>query len=318
MSSLDILIKDDSFSPSVRERLAAAFTVHDLPTSAECEALLADRGDTIGALITTGHIGATAKEMDAMPNLKIVGCYGVGYDGIDVDAATARGVWVSNTPDVLNDDVADLALAMMLALIRQLPQAERYVRDGRWKTHGNFALTDRLGGKCLGMLGMGRIGSAIARRALAFDMTIAYHATAPKPESGHQWAKSPVALAQMCDILCVAMPATAQTIAMVNEDVLRALGKDGYLVNIARGSLVDEPALIAALQNGQIKGAALDVFAAEPDVPSDLLAMENVVFSPHQGSATIHTRHRMAELVADNVERALRGELPVTPVNSGI
>jgi len=215
----------------------------------------------------------------------------------------------------LNDDVADLALALMLAVVRRLPAAEVYVRSGRWPAQGDFGLTDRLTGKRLGMLGLGRIGAAIVKRAQGFDMEVAYHATKRKAQSPHLWCDSAAALAEWADILCVAMPATARTVGMVDAKVLRALGGDGYLVNIARGSLVDEPALITALQNRDIRGAALDVFADEPRVPAELRACDNVVLSPHQASATLHTRHRMAELVADNIEAVLRGRAPVTPVN---
>jgi len=317
MNGNDILLKDGLLPPPVRARLAAAFTVRDWPAAPEAQQqLLAAHGANIAALITTGHAGADGAAMDQLPGLKLIACYGVGYDGIDVAAAAARGVWVSNTPEVLNDDVADMALALMLAAVRQLPAAERYVRDNGWPARGDFPLTDRLTGKRLGMLGMGRIGGAIVKRALAFDMAIAYHATKPKPQSPHQWADSPAALARWCDILCVAMPATAQTAGMVNAAVLRALGARGYLVNIARGALVDEDALIAALQSGVIKGAALDVFANEPHVPQALREFDNVVLSPHQGSATAHTRHRMAEVVADNIEAVLQGGAPVTPVNA--
>ena len=316
MSSAEIVLIGSILPTDVCARLSASFTLHQFSSGGDASAkFLADHGQNISALITAGNTKADAAMMDQMPNLQIIGCYGVGYDGIDTEAAAERGAWVSNTPDVLNDDVADLALALMLALMRQLPQVDRYVRNGEWKKHGDFVLTDRLTGKRLGMLGMGRIGSAIVRRALAFDMAVSYHATKVKSDVPHQWADSPSALAVGCDILCVCMPATAQTHNMVNAEVLSALGADGYLINVARGALVDQDALITALQNGVIKGAALDVFANEPNVPDTLLAMDNVVLSSHQGSATIHTRRRMAELVADNVTAVLHGDAPLTPVN---
>ena len=316
MSGMEIVLLGDMLPAAVCERLSASFTLHRFVASGdESASFLAAHGPNIGALIAAGDAQVEAATMEQLPNLKLVACYGVGYDGIDTEAAAARGVWVSNTPDVLNDDVADLALALMLALVREVPQVDRYVRAGQWQTRGDFALTDRLTGKRLGMLGMGRIGGAIVRRALAFDMDISYHATRIKPDSPHRWADSPSSLAAGCDILCVVMPATAQTRGMVDEQVLRALGKDGYLVNIARGALVNEAALIQALKNNTIKGAALDVFAHEPNVPDDLRAMDNVVLSSHQGSATTHTRLRMAELVADNIEAVLHGSVPVTPVN---
>ena len=299
-------------TPEVQARLESRFAVFS-PDS------LAGNAEEVGAVITTGHRGADAALMDGFPHLRIVACYGVGYDGIDVGAATKRGIWVSNTPDVLNDDVADLALALMLSVVRRLPESERWARAGQWETGGDFSLTERLTGRRLGMLGMGRIGGAIVRRALAFDMEVYYHATARKEGSPHKWAGSVLELAREVDILCVAAPATEQTRGMVNGEVLRALGKEaglGWLVNIARGSLVDESALIEVLREGVIAGAALDVFADEPRIPLELREMENVVLSPHQGSATYHTRRAMGELAAENVERVLGGEKPKTPVNN--
>ena len=307
-----VLLTGGFLMPEVQARLESRFAVFS-PDSA------GDNAEEVGAVITTGHHGADAALMDGLPNLRIVACYGVGYDGIDVEAATKRGIWVSNTPDVLNDDVADLALALMLAAVRRLPESERYARGGKWEAAGEFPLTERLTGRRLGMLGMGRIGGAIVRRALAFDMEVFYHATARKGDSPHRWAGSAAELARQVGILCVAAPATPQTRGMVDAEVLRALGKgrgEGWLVNIARGSLVDEPALIAALRDGVIAGAALDVFADEPRIPAELREMENVVLSPHQGSATFHTRRAMGELAAENVERVLSGEKPKTPVNN--
>ena len=313
-----VLLTGGFLMDEVRARLESNFAVFVLPESAaEGESFLAQNGGAVSAVITTGHRGADAALMERLPRLKIAACYGVGYDGIDVAAATRLGVWVSNTPDVLNDDVADLALALMLAAVRRLPESERHIRNGRWESEG-FPLTERLTGRRLGMLGLGRIGGAIVRRALAFRMEVSYHATARKPDLPYGWAASPAGLARGCDILCVAAPATPQTRGLVDAEVLRELGKGrgaGWLVNIARGALVDEPALVAALRDGVIAGAALDVFADEPRVPAALRAMENVVLSPHQGSATFHTRRAMGDLAAENVELVLRGELPRTPVN---
>ena len=310
----EVLLTGGFLSDEVRARLQANFKVRELPKLSS--SLQQQSCGNIGAVITTGHHGAGAELMDALPNLKVIACYGVGYDGIDIEAATARGVWVTNTPDVLNDDVADLALGLMLSITRRIPSAERYLREGKWQTQGDHPTTDRLTGKRLGMLGMGRIGGAIVRRALAFDMKISYHATAQKKDSPHQWAASAQELAEGCDILCAAMPATAATEKIVNAEVLRALGSKGYFINIGRGALADEPALVSALQGGVIAGAALDVFADEPNVPEELKKMENVVLSPHQGSATIHTRNAMGNFAAENVERVLRGEKPQTPVNN--
>ena len=313
-----ILLTGEFLMDEVRARLESGFAVYDLPEAEpERGAFLTEHGAAIGAVVFAGHQGADSALMDKLPNLKIIACHGVGYDGIDVDAATVRGVWVSNTPDVLNDDVADLAMALMLAVVRRLPAAERFARD-EWERGGAFPLTDRLSGRRLGMLGMGRIGGAIVRRAAAFGMEISYHATARKMDSPHRWAESPAALARACDILCAATPATPQTRGMVGAEVLRELGKGeglGYLVNIGRGSLVDEPALVSALAEGVIAGAALDVFADEPRIPAALKRMDNVVLSPHQGSATLRTRRAMGILAAENAELVLRGKPPKTPVN---
>ena len=299
----------------VRARLESGFAVRVLPNSeSECDAFLAQHGrDFEGAIATS----ASGEMMDETPNLKIIACYGVGYDGIDADAAARRGIWVSNTPDVLNDDVADLAIGLMLAVVRRIPAAQCFAKD-EWSSGGSFPLTDRLTGRRLGMLGMGRIGGAIVRRALGFGMEISYHATAPKPDSPHRWAENPVALARECDVLCAAAPATPQTRGIVNAEVLQALGKnqgEGYFVNIGRGALVDEEALVSALANKVVAGAALDVFENEPHIPDALKHMDNVVLSPHQASATKHTRRAMGMLAVENVEAVLKGLPPKTPVN---
>ena len=311
----EVLITGKFLPSQTRARLESAFVVRELPLEKQA-AFLAQYGKNIGALITGGHQQADAGMMDALPQLAVISCYGVGYDGIDVAAASERGIWVCNTPGVLNDDVADMGIALMLAVVRRIPAAERYVRCGKWQSDGSFSLTDRLSGRRLGMLGMGRIGSAIVRRALAFDMQISYHATAQKKDSPHQWAASAKELARGCDILCAAMPATAQTTKIVNAEVLRELGAAGYFVNIGRGALVDGPALVSALQDGIIAGAGLDVFADEPNVPMALMQMDNVVLSPHQASATFHTRRAMAELSAENAICVLNGQPPQTPVNN--
>ncbi|MGI9338793.1 MAG: 2-hydroxyacid dehydrogenase [Gammaproteobacteria bacterium] len=310
----EVLLSGGFLAAQTRAKLEADFVVRELPPPDARAAFFAEHGGNIGALITGGHQRADAAMMDNMPHLAVISCYGVGYDGIDVKEATKRGIWVCNTPEVLNDDVADMAMALMLAVVRRIPAAERFVRGGQWQK-GNFHLTDRLSGRRLGMLGMGRIGGAIVRRALAFGMTITYHATAKK-DTPHQWAKSPATLAKECDILCAAMPATPQTTGIVNAEVLQALGPEGYFVNIGRGALADEPALVDALQKGIIAGAALDVFADEPNVPQALMNMDNVVLSPHQGSATTHTRKAMSELTAENAIRVLHGQPPQASVNN--
>ena len=252
--------------------------------------------------------------MAQLPALEIVSIMGVGYDGVDVAAAKARGAMVTHTPDVLNDDVADLALALALSIARRLPQADRYVRAGRWASDGPMPLATKLSGARMGIVGMGRIGQAIAHRAQAFGMSIAYTARSAKPALPFAYHPSARELAAASDFLVVITPGGAGTRKLIDAAVLDALGPQGYLINVARGSVVDEQALIAALQQGRIAGAALDVFEAEPHVPEALRALDNVVLVPHIGSATRATRQAMADLARDNLVRHFAGQAPKTPV----
>jgi lactate dehydrogenase-like 2-hydroxyacid dehydrogenase len=242
---------------------------------------------------------------------------GVGYDGIDVTAATARGVVVTHTPDVLNDDVADLALGLMLCAARQLPAADRYVREGRWEAQGPMPLARKMAGARLGLVGIGRIGQAIAHRAAAFGMSIAYTARHARSELPYRYFPTPKALAAESDFLVLITPGGAGTRGLIDAEVLAALGKErgeGFLVNVARGSVVDEPALIDALERGVIAGAGLDVFADEPRVPARLAALPHVVLVPHIGSATGQTRQAMADLAAANLREHFAGRALPTPV----
>lgn len=255
-----------------------------------------------------------AAEMDALPDLRAVTNFGVGYDNVDVAEATRRGIVVSNTPDVLTDAVADLTVALVLDVLRQVSAAERWLRGGGWASGARFPLTRDVRGATVGILGLGRIGEAVAERLEVFGATIAYHSRHPKG-AALTYHDSPVALAAASDVLVVLTPGGPDTVHLVGAEVLDALGPEGYLVNVSRGSVVDEEALIAALEAGRIAGAGLDVFADEPHVPAALLSREDVVLLPHIGSATVQTREAMASLVLDNVAAFLeRGEL-VTPVN---
>ena len=244
--------------------------------------------------------------MARLPALEIISIMGVGYDGVDVAAAKARGVMVGHTPDVLNDDVADLALALMLNIARRIPQADAYVRAGQWPA-GPMPLARKMSGTRLGVVGMGRIGQAIAQRALAFGMSVAYTARSAKADLPFAFHATPQALAAASDFLVVITPGGAATRKLIDAEVLRALGPAGYLINVARGSVVDEAALIAALQQGTIAGAALDVFENEPQVPEALRALDNVVLVPHIGSATVQTRHAMAARAFANLEAHFAG-----------
>lgn len=261
-----------------------------------------------------GFDGAT---IDALPDLELVALCSVGYDSIDLDQLQARGIALTNTPDVLTDDVADLAIGLMLALYRRIPFGDAYVRGGDWARSGPAPLSHRASGRRIGILGLGRIGQAIAARAAPFATEIAYHSRNPVPGIAYRYADSAEALAASVDILIVATPGGGGTAKLVDRQVLDALGPTGVLINIARGSVVDEPALIAALRDGRIGGAGLDVFADEPHVPAELIALDNVVLLPHQGSATIETRTAMGQLVLDNVAAFFAGLPLITPVAIG-
>ena len=228
-------------------------------------------------------------------------------------AARARNIIVTNTPDVLNDCVADLAFGLLIATARKLPQAMRYTQEGKWH-HGFYPLTTRVSGKRLGIIGLGRIGRVIARRASGFDMQVGYHRRGQDPNTPYLYFADLIDMARWADFLLVMVPGGPATRNMINARVLEALGPKGILINPARGSVVDEPALVQALKDGKVGGAGLDVFANEPNVPPELLAMDNVVVLPHVGSATVETRSAMAGLVVENLVRHARGEQPLTPL----
>jgi len=239
--------------------------------------------------------------------------FGVGYDGVDVAAARERGIAVTHTPNVLNDEVADLAMALVLAVSRRLVEADRYVRTGAW-AKGPMPLARKVSGARMGIVGLGRIGNAIARRAEAFGMSIAYTARAEKADAPYPYFATAEALAREVDFLVVITPGGAATRKLIDAKVLAALGKKGYLVNVARGSVVDEPALVEALRAGTIAGAGLDVFENEPNVPAELLALDNVVLTPHVGSATWQTRQAMADLSFGNLQAHFAGKPLLSPV----
>lgn len=267
----------------------------------------------ITAIAASGESKLPAALVERLPALKMVSVMGVGYDGVDVAACRARGAMVTHTPDVLNDDVADLAIGLMLCAARQLPAADRYVREGRWP-QGPMPLQRKMSGARLGIVGMGRIGQAIAARAAAFGMPIAYTARSAKPALPHRFVPDVVSLAEQSDFLVVITPGGAGTRKLIDARVLAALGPKGILVNVARGSVVDEAALIDALERGTLGGAALDVFEDEPNVPERLRALPHVVLAPHVGSATAATRQAMADLAFANLKSHFAGTAPVTPV----
>jgi lactate dehydrogenase-like 2-hydroxyacid dehydrogenase len=287
--------------PFLYEPLKADFRCHDYLQAADKPAFLAAVGPKIRGLVQGGGTITPTALLDALPALEIISVFGVGYDGVPVDYCRRRGIKVTHTPDVLTDDVADVAVGLVLMTGRGFAKAERFVRAGQWP-RGGFELTTRLGGRTVGILGLGRIGKAIAARLSAMGMRIAYTGRHAQADVPYRFVPDLVALAGESDFLVVACPGGPATRNLVDAKVLAALGPEGTLVNIARGSIVDEPALVAALAGGTIKAAGLDVFADEPNVPAELLAMDNVVLLPHVGSATRETRQAMADLCRANLD----------------
>jgi hydroxypyruvate reductase len=303
-------------SPLFLPQLQAACTVHDRLHEGDAAAFAAV-APLVRAIAASGESKVSAELIAQLPALELISVMGVGYDGIDVNAARARGVVVTHTPGVLNDDVADLAIGLMLCAARQLPAADRYVREGRWPG-GPMPLARKMSGARLGLVGMGRIAQAIATRAAAFDMPIAYTARSAKPALPYRYLPTPAALAAQSDFLVLIAPGGAGTRKLINAEVLAALGASspakGILVNVARGSVVDEAALIDALERGVIAGAALDVFEDEPRVPERLRALPQVVLAPHIGSATQATRQAMADLAFGNLSEHFAGRPLLSPV----
>ena len=305
MSKPDVLVAA-KFPPYLMNRLQQDFTVHERLHETD-PAAFAAVAPKIRAIACGGESRVPRSLMDQLPALEMVSVMGVGYDGVDVAAALDRKVPVSHTPNVLNDDVADLAIALMLSVARRIPQADRFVRENRWPG-GAFPLARKMSGARLGIVGIGRIGQAIVHRAAAFGMSIAYTARSQKKELPHKYYPSATALAAQVDFLVVITPGGAATAKMINREVLDALGPDGYLLNVARGSVVDQEALIEALKQGRIAGAGLDVFDGEPQVPQALREMDNVVLTPHIGSATDATRQAMADLCHANLAAHFAGQ----------
>jgi hydroxypyruvate reductase len=311
LSQIDVL-SVTKLSPLLEPQLRAVFNLHDRLHETD-PAAFAKIAPSIRAIAASGESKVPASLIEQLPKLEIISVFGVGYDGVDVAAAKARGVMVTHTPNVLNDDVADLAMGLMLAAARQLPAADRYVKDGKWPT-GPMPLARKVSGARMGIVGIGRIGQAIAQRALAFNMSVAYTARSAKADLPFKYVATPEALAAESDYLVVITPGGAGTRKLINADVLKALGTKGILVNVARGSVVDEAALIEALQNGVIGGAGLDVFENEPNVPEALRAFPHVVLAPHIGSATTQTRQAMADLAFNNMKSHFDGHAVHTPV----
>ncbi len=296
-----------------QEKLDKEFACHKLYEAEDKPAFLKSLAGKVRALATFGASGADAKLMDALPKLEIISNFGVGVDAIDVAAARQRKIIVTNTPDVLNECVSDVAMALVLNVLRRFPQSEAYLRSGYWATRGAYPLSTSLGGKTLGILGLGRIGESIARRALAFGMKIRYH-NRNRKDLPYAYDGDVVALAKNSDVLLVATPGGAETSKIINASVLDALGPEGYLVNISRGSVVDEPVLLKYLKEKKIAGAGLDVFEGEPKISPEWFGVENAVLFPHVGSATVETRTAMGDLQVENLRLHFAGKPVRTPV----
>jgi lactate dehydrogenase-like 2-hydroxyacid dehydrogenase len=292
------------------EALAARYKVHKLHEANDRDGLLASIKDSVRAIAGGNVDGAL---MDKLPKLEIISNFGVGYDSIDTAAARQRNIRVTNTPNVLNDAMAEITIGLMISLARRLPQADQFVRQGKW-AKGNFPLMVELNGKTVGILGLGRIGKEIATRCQAMRMRVVYHGRKKQADEPYIYYDDIRDMARDADWLVVIAPGGKGTEKIVSREVLEALGPDGYLVNMARGTLVDEAALVELLQNGRLGGAALDVFEKEPHVPEALFALDNVVLSPHQGSATHQTRNKMGALVVANLDAHFAGEPLLTPV----
>ncbi|HMB11090.1 2-hydroxyacid dehydrogenase [Saliniramus sp.] len=302
-------------APRVIEQLDARFTLHRLWEVDDADAFIAQHASRIRGVATGGGASGRVDKalIDALPALEIVSSFGVGYDHVDAAYAGTKGVVVTNTPDVLTDEVADLAIGLLLATLRKLPQADRYLREGRW-LEKPFPLSPTLRERKIGILGYGRIGKAIARRIDAFGVEVVYHGRREQADAPHRYYADLAAMARDVDTLIVITPGGAGTEKIVDSRILEALGPEGVLINVARGSVVDEAALIKALHDGTILSAGLDVFDKEPQVPQELIDMDHVVLLPHVGSASVHTRNAMAQLVVDNLLAWFDGKPPLTPV----
>lgn len=301
----DIVVTTKS-PPWLRETLDNEFTCHLLYEAKDREIFLKERAPIARGLASFAGVRVDAALMDALPKLEIISNFGVGVDSIDLEAARARSIIVTNTPDVLNNCVADTAMALVLNTLRKFPRAEAHLRAGAWATQGPYPLTTSVGDKTLGILGLGRIGAAIARRAEAFGMNIRYHSR-NKKDVPYPYDPDPIALARNSDVLMIVTPGGAETNRLVGAAVFDALGPKGYVINIARGSIIDEPVLLKYLQEKRIAGAGLDVYADEPRVPPAFFDLDNAVLFPHVGSATIETRTAMGNLQVENLRRHFAG-----------
>jgi lactate dehydrogenase-like 2-hydroxyacid dehydrogenase len=302
-------------APMIIEGADKAFTLHKLWEAPDRERLIGELAPRLRAIAAGGpvHDRVGPDFMAKFPKLEIISSFGVGYDHVDAKWAGEHGVVVTNTPDVLNEEVADTALGLLLCTVRELPQAERHLRAGKW-VDGDYRLTTSLRGRRAGVVGLGRIGKAIARRLEAFGLPVAYHGRTAQAGVPYRYYADLVEMARDVDVMIVITPGGAATRHLINAKVLEALGPNGILINVSRGSVVDQDALIAALTERKILSAGLDVYANEPHVPPALMAMDNVVLLPHVGSGSVPTRNAMNQLVIDNLVAWAAGKKPLTPV----
>ncbi|SNB70383.1 Lactate dehydrogenase [Arboricoccus pini] len=313
MSKPDVLVLKAN-RPKQMAMLAEAYRLHRYDEAADPAALLAEVGPSIRAAIGLGESKVDQALLEKLPKLEIVSLASVGYDSVDIEACRARGIKLTNTPDVLTNDVADLALVLLLSILRRVPQGDRYIREGRWAKEGSMPLAKSATGLTVGILGLGRIGKAIAKRLEAVGMKIGYHGRHQQKDVTYGYYKNLKDMAADRDVLIIASPGGPATRGIVSAEVIEALGPEGYIVNIGRGSVIDEAALLAALKEGKIAGAALDVFLNEPEIDEGFFALDNVVLQPHVGSATSETRDAMAQLVVDNLAAHFAGKPLLTPV----
>lgn len=300
--------------PSVTAALEETTTLHKLWEQPHADAWIAEHGSSIQALTGQSGIGRIDSAwLNRLPNLQLIANFGVGYDNIDVVEAAKRGVVVTNTPDVLTDEVADLTIGLLIATLRQIPQADAYLRDGKWAA-APFPLSNSLRGRRVGIVGMGRIGAAVAQRLAAFDIPIAYWGRRQRTDLDYAFYDDLKKLATECDVLTLHVPGGEATKGIIDADILQALGPNGVLINTARGNVVNEDDLVAALRDGVILSAGLDVFSNEPNVASALIALPQVVLLPHIGSGSVVTREAMGKLMVDNITHWFATGAPLTPV----
>jgi lactate dehydrogenase-like 2-hydroxyacid dehydrogenase len=300
--------------PGTTARLDEAYVLHRLWQAGDQQSFVAEVAPGVRAAVTNGIVGMKGDLIAALPALEIIGVFGVGVDAVDLAVARARGVRVTNTPDVLTEGVAELAIALLLAVARRIPFNDRFVRGGRWPKEGDPALASSLAGRRLGIVGLGRIGRRVAELAEAFGMAICYTGPRRKDDVAWRYYADLVGMAREVDCLMITCKGGAETAGLIGREVIEALGPEGWLINVSRGSVVDEPALVDALVSGRLGAAGLDVFASEPRVPEALLGLDNAVFQPHQGSASEETRAAMGRLVLDNLEAHFDGRPLLTPV----